>query len=200
MAAVCIILSVLLGTTACTGKKSTSKDTENLNVIPEVTSLPQSTDTPPDEKDTAENEKNTAEDEIENKEKDIPKQSSPAPDNSSKSAEELFQAANLSGSIMEVSDTEISINAATASTDENGGEILIMDAPSYEDEAGFVHISCGDKTTVQLLTMNRAEEKMISLETVKKSSLTVDSSVLIYGSCQDTTHWTADKIILVVWQ
>lgn len=114
--------------------------------------------------------------------------------------EQLFANADLEGNVMELSDTEISLSIAEIETDEKGGETMIMAAPGETDESELTHVVYGDNMTVWLLTMDRASESQISLEDASSSDIKKQSSVMVFGTCQDTYHWKADKIVIVKWQ
>lgn len=112
----------------------------------------------------------------------------------------LFANANLQGSVVEFSDSEISLSIATITTDENGGEVMAEAAPGMEEQDELVHVTYGENVTIQILTMDSASQTQVSLTDADKSSVKKQTSVLIFGSCQDTYHWTADKVVIVRWQ
>lgn len=120
--------------------------------------------------------------------------------NNGESSKELFANAKLEGSVVEFSDTEISLSIATTTTDENGGEIMAEAAPGMENEEELVHVTYGENVSVKILTMDLSSKTQISLEDSDKSNIKKETSVLVFGSCQDTYHWTADEVVIVRWQ
>lgn len=120
--------------------------------------------------------------------------------NNGKSSQELFSNAKIQGSVVEFSDSELSLSMATTTTDENGGEVMEEAAPGMENEDEMIHVTYGENMSVRILTMNRASQTQISLEDADKGSIKKQTSVLIFGNCQDTYHWTADEIVIVRFQ
>lgn len=120
-------------------------------------------------------------------------------DNSQDSSS-LFANANIQGSVVEFSDTEISISMAVTETADGGGEVMAEAAPGMENEDELAHITYTDDTVIQLLVMDSASQTQVSLSDSEKSSIKKQTSVLVFGSCQDTYHWTADKVVIVRWQ
>lgn len=120
--------------------------------------------------------------------------------NNGKSSQELFSNTKLQGSVAEFSDSELSLSMAITTTDENGGEVMAEASPGMENEEELVHVTYGENMKVRILTMNRASKTQISLENADKESIKKQTSVLIFGSCEDTYHWTADEVVVVRWQ
>lgn len=112
----------------------------------------------------------------------------------------LFENANLEGSVVEFSDTEISISKATTETLDDGGEVMVEAAPGMENEEELVHVTYAENAVIQLLLMDSASQTQVSLSNSDKSSIKKQSSVLVFGSCQDTYHCTADKVVIIRWQ
>ena len=52
----------------------------------------------------------------------------------------------------------------------------------------------------EIITMEMASLTEISREGTDKESIKKQTSVLIFGSSQDTYHWTADKVMIVRWK
>ena len=73
-------------------------------------------------------------------------------------------------------------------------------APGAEKEEDLVTITYADGVTFQIITMDSSSLKEISREDTEKASVKKQSSVLVFGSCQDTYHWTAEKIIIMRWK
>ncbi|MDD3339546.1 MAG: hypothetical protein PHS82_11905 [Lachnospiraceae bacterium] len=122
------------------------------------------------------------------------------PKDNAQDSSSLFANANLQGSVVEFSDTEISVSMATTETADDGGEVMAEAAPGMENKDELAHITYTDDTLIQLLVMDRASQTQVSLSDAEKSSIKKQTSVLVFGSCQDTYHWTADKVVIIRWQ
>lgn len=109
----------------------------------------------------------------------------------------VFSEADLQGSVVDFSDRAFQLSPAMAMDD---GETMMQAAPGAEKEEDFITVTYAESTTFQILTMDIENIKEISREDVDKSSVKKQSSVLIYGSCQDAYHWTAEKVIIVKWE
>ncbi len=110
----------------------------------------------------------------------------------------LFVGADLQGFLTEQNGDELICNPIVTEDADGGGQVAYAEVSA--DEAQQMYISCGADTSFERLTMNRAEERAVSLETISRDSLKTDDSLLIFGSAEDTTHWTAERIIVVVWE
>lgn len=110
-----------------------------------------------------------------------------------------FSEADLQGSVMDFSDREFKLSPAMVVEDREN-MIMMQAAPGAEKEEDFITVTYAESTTFQILTMDIENIKEISREDVDKSSVKKQSSVLIYGSCQDAYHWTAEKVIIVKWE
>lgn len=112
----------------------------------------------------------------------------------------FYAGADLSGSVVEFSDSGFELSPAKVTKDEAGGEIMEQAAPGAEKEEDLVTITYADGVTFQIITMDSSSLKEISREDTEKASVKKQSSVLVFGSCQDTYHWTAEKIIIMRWK
>ncbi len=191
IAVISLCIMMVLGATAC----SNEKDIPNINMENIGNS------------DTEEKESETME--TVNTESDLPdntednntqNNSDNSSTNNGESSKELFANVKLEGSVVEFSDTDIALSIATTTTDENGGEVMAEAAPGMENEEELVHVTYGENVSVKILTMDRSSQTQISLEDSDKSSIKKQTSVLVFGSCQDTYHWTADEVVIVRWQ
>ena len=110
----------------------------------------------------------------------------------------LFAGADLEGYLTGENGDELNCNPIVTEDEDGGGQVAYVEVSVDEEQQ--IYISCGADTSYERLTMNRAEERAVSLETISRDSLKTDDSLLIFGSAADTTHWTADRIIVVVWE
>lgn len=110
----------------------------------------------------------------------------------------LFAGADLEGYLTGQNGDELICNPIVTEDEDGGGQVAYVEVSVDEEQQ--IYISCGADTSYERLTMNRAEERAVSLEIISRDSLKTDDSLLIFGSAADTTHWTADRIIVVVWE
>ena len=113
---------------------------------------------------------------------------------------EFFDGANLQGSVVEFSDEGFSLSPAATETEEGGGQVMAQAAPGAESDDNNVQISYTDNTVFQIVNLSSSSQEEISREDTDKESIKKQSSVCVFGSCQDTYHWTADKILILRWQ
>ena len=76
---------------------------------------------------------------------------------------------------------------------------LVRRPPQIKEE-DLVTITYASDVTFEILTMDMASLTEISREGTDKESIKKQTSVLIFGSSQDTYHWTADKVMIVRWK
>lgn len=108
--------------------------------------------------------------------------------------------ANLRGDVVEFSDEGFSLSPATTETVEGGGEVMIQAAPGSESDENNIQITYTDNTIFQIVTLSRSSQSEVSREDTDKESVKKQSSVYVFGSCQDTDHWTADTVLILRWQ
>lgn len=109
--------------------------------------------------------------------------------------ESLFQTADINGKLVEISDGELRV-APAQFIDEN----TMVQAADGEAAENIVYAAVSDHTVFQIMRIDRASLSLIEIKDTDKSGMTKESSVLVYGSKQDETHWSADKVILVKWE
>ncbi len=109
--------------------------------------------------------------------------------------ESLFQTADINGELVEISDGELRV-APAQFIDEN----TMVQTADGEAAENIVDIAVSDHTVFQIMRIDRASLSLIEIKDTDKNGMTKESSVLIYGSKQDETHWSADKVILVKWE
>lgn len=112
----------------------------------------------------------------------------------------FFGGANLQGDVVEFSDEGFSLSPATTEKVEGGGEVLAGAAPGTESDENNIQITYTDNTVFQIVNLSMSSQSEVSREDTDKESIKKQSSVCVFGSCQDTYHWTADKILILRWQ
>ena len=113
---------------------------------------------------------------------------------------EFYDGANLQGSVVEFSDTGFSLSPATTETDAGGGQVLAEKEPGSGSDEDNIQITYTENTVFQIVTSSTSSESELSRENTDKESIKKQSSVCVFGSCQDSHHWTADKILILRWQ
>lgn len=110
--------------------------------------------------------------------------------------ENLFNTADIDGKLVEISDAELKV-APVQVIDENTIATMVQDGESAEN---IVYVTVSDSTVFQIMRIDIASLSLIEIKDTDKSGMTEESSVLVYGSKQDETHWSADQVILVKWE
>ena len=105
--------------------------------------------------------------------------------------------ANLQGDVVEFSETGFSLSPAST---EEGGKVLAQTLPGSESDEDNIQITYTDNTVFQIVNFSLDSQSQLSREDTDKESVKKRSSVCVFGSCQDTYHWTADKILILNYQ
>lgn len=176
-------MAVMLGRTACADWQ-TGKTDGDVNQSVNMENVNQSVNV---EKETGDTQENQEINQYVNSE------------DSDKSDLNFFQEADLQGSVVEFSDSGFEMSIAVT-TKEGNGEVMVEAAPGAEKEEDLVTITYASDVTFEILTMDMASLTEISREGTDKESIKKQTSVLIFGSSQDTYHWTADKVMIVRWK
>ena len=107
-------------------------------------------------------------------------------------ADSLYLSAAMTGSVVEFSDDGCTVSATVT---EDDGKTGVAAAPGYESEDTNVVVTYQEGCVVQIATIytstGTAELEQASVADIKKQS-----SVIIYGSFEDTHHVTATKVII----
>lgn len=111
-----------------------------------------------------------------------------------------FDGADLEGSVVEFSETGFTLSPATTETDEGGGMEMAQAAPGSENAEDNIQITYTDNTVFQIVNLSASSQSEISREDTDKDTVKKQSGVCVFGSCQDTHNWTADKILILRWQ
>ncbi len=154
--------------------------------------------------DKAQADNNTADDEVQaNRENDAPLEqgadNNVADDEASGSRGdgEFLEGAQLQGTVVEFSETGFTLSPASTEAD---GKVLAEAAPGSESDENNVQITYTDNTVFQIINYSKDSLSELSREDTDKESVKKQSSVAVFGSCQDTYHWTADKILIIRFQ
>lgn len=110
-------------------------------------------------------------------------------------ADEMIAASDLQGSVTGFSDNGCTITPVTSSND---GETAIT-ADGYEDEAEKINIKYGDNCIFQRAVMSIATGKATVSEAAK-ADIKKKTSLLLYGSFDDTENFTATKAVIVQYE
>lgn len=113
---------------------------------------------------------------------------------------EFYDGANLQGSVVEFSETGFSLSPATSEIDAGGGQVMAQEEPGSESDEDIIQITYTDNTVFQIVNLSTSSQSELSREDTDKESVKKQSSVSVYGSCQDAHHWTADKVLILRWQ
>ena len=176
-------MAIMLGCIACADWQ-TGKTDGDVNQSVNMENVNQSVNV---EKETGDTQENQEIDQYVNSE------------DSDKSDSNFFREADLQGSVVEFSDSGFEMSVAVT-TKEGDGEVMVEAAPGAEKEEDLVTVTYASNVTFEILTMDMASLTEISREGTDKESIKKQTSVLIFGSSQDTYHWTADKVMIVRWK
>ena len=176
-------MAVMLGCTACAGGQVGTPDND-VNQSVNMENVNQSVNVGKETGDTQENQEIN---QYVNSE------------DSDKSDSNFFREADLQGSVVEFSDSGFEMSIAVT-TKEGDGEVMVEAAPGAEKEEDLVTVTYASDVTFEIITMDMASLTEISREGTDKESIKKQTSVLIFGSSQDTYHWTADKVMIVRWK
>ena len=110
---------------------------------------------------------------------------------------EFLEGANLQGTVVEFSETGFTLSPASTEAD---GKVLAEVALGSESDENNVQITYTDNTVFQIINYSKDSLSELSREDTDKESVKKQSSVAVFGSCQDTYHWTADKILIIRFQ
>lgn len=112
----------------------------------------------------------------------------------------FYDGANLSGRVVDFSDTGFTITPRTLIINEDGSMEGGIAAPGYESEETNIHITYADDVVFQVIYFSMGSQTEISREDTDKSSIKKDTDVNIFGTCQDEKNWVANKVVITRWQ
>ncbi len=119
-------------------------------------------------------------------------------DNSEKGA--FYDGANLSGRVVDFTDTGFTITPTTTVINEDGSMEGGIAAPGYESDETNINITYAEDVIFQIINFSMSLQAEASREDTDKSSIKIDTTVNIFGTCQDEKHWIADKVVIERWQ
>lgn len=122
--------------------------------------------------------------------------------NNANSSEEsiFYDGADLSGVVIDFSDTGCMITPRTLIVHEDGAIEGGVAAPGYESEDTNITITYTEDTVFQIIYFSASAQTEVSREDTDRSSVKKQTDVNIFGTCQDEQHWTADKVVITRWQ
>ena len=112
----------------------------------------------------------------------------------------FYDGANLSGRVVDFSDTGCTITPETMIINEDGSMEGGVAAPGCESEETNIHITYAEDVVFQVVYFSMEAQAEISREDTDKSSIKKETDVDIFGACQDEKHWVADKVVITRWQ
>ncbi len=113
---------------------------------------------------------------------------------------EFYDGADLSGRVVEFTDTGFTITPRTLIINEDGSMEGGIAAPGYESEETNIHITYAEDAVFQVIYFSIGSQTEISREDADKNSIKKETDVNIFGTCQDEKHWIADKVVIIRWQ
>lgn len=112
----------------------------------------------------------------------------------------FYDGANLSGRVVDFTDTGFTITPRTLIVYEDGSSEGGIAAPGYESEETNIHITYAEDVVFQVIYFSMGSQTEISREDADKNSIKKETDVNIFGTCQDEKHWIADKVVITRWQ
>ena len=183
------ILALMLGCTACSSNENIPAPLEPSNVVetPQTTgenSRQQQADSnnrqeEPEDSETPQNQENPQE-----------------PENPSFGW--YLENADLQGHVVDFSGDGFTLSP-TVKYEVEGGEVVVEAVAGEEDPDSLVTVSYSENIIFEAVTIDAASITIISRETVDKETVKKQSSVLVFGTCQDTRNWTADRVVITRW-
>jgi len=112
----------------------------------------------------------------------------------------FYDGANLSGRVVEFSETGFTITPRTLIINEDDSMEGGIAAPGYESDETNINITYAEDVVFQIINFSMSSQAETSREDTDKSSVKKDTDVNIFGTCQDEKHWIADKVVVTRWQ
>lgn len=112
----------------------------------------------------------------------------------------FYDGANLCGRVVDFTDTGFTITPTTMVINEDGSMEGGTAAPSYESDETNINITYAEDVVFQIINFSMSLQAETSREDTDKSSIKIDTTVNIFGTCQDEKHWIADKVVIERWQ
>lgn len=112
----------------------------------------------------------------------------------------FYNGADLSGRVVDYTDTGFIITPQTLIVNEDGSMDGGIAAPGYESDETNINITYAEDVVFQIIYFSMDSQAEASREDTDKSSIRKDTDVNIFGTCQDEKHWIADKVVITRWQ
>lgn len=112
----------------------------------------------------------------------------------------FYDGANLSGRVVDFTDTGLTITPSEMIIYEDGSMEGGSAAPGYESDETNINITYAEDIVFQIINFSMSSQAEASREDTDKSSIRIDTTVDIFGTCQDEKHWIADKVVIERWQ
>ena len=173
----CLCMVLCISMVGCSGKENDQSNTPDVHTIKDGGSN-DNVETSGAKDDSEENNSNGIAGNYEDTGNNSTESSSEMSDDS-KEEGVFYDGANLSGRVVDFSDTGCTITPRTLIINEDGSMEGGIAAPGY--------FSMGSQTE-------------ISREDTDKNSVKKETDVNIFGTCQDDKNWIADKVVITRWQ
>ncbi len=185
----CLSIILCTGMAGCSGKENDQPNTPDIQTTKESGS----------NEGLEENSSDEAEGNQEDAGNNSTENSSGMPDDS-KVGGIFYDGADLSGRVVDFSDTGCTITPRKMIINEDGSMEGGIAAPGYESEETNIHITYAEDVVFQVIYFSMGAQAEISREDSDKSNIKKETDVNIFGTCQDEKHWTADKVVITRWQ
>lgn len=194
----CLCMVLCISIVGCSGKENNQSNTPNVHTIKESGSN-EGVETGGSKGNSEESISNGAESSHEEAGNNSTESSGEMLDDS-KEEGVFYDGANLSGRVVDFSDTGCTITPRTMIIYEDGSMGGGIAAPGYESEETNIHITYAEDVVFQIVYLSMGTQAEISREDTDKNSIKKETDVNIFGTCQDEKHWTADKVVITRWQ
>ena len=112
----------------------------------------------------------------------------------------FYDGANLCGRVVEITDAGFAMTPETLMVNEDGSMEGGVAASGYESDETNINITYAEDVVFQIINFSMSLQAETSREDTDKSSIKIDTTVNIFGTCQDEKHWIADKVVIERWQ
>ncbi len=187
----CLFTVLCMGMTGCSGKENEQPDLPDVHMTDESG---YNGDIVTDGEDSS----NEAEGGQEDTSNNAAENNNEITDNNEEG--EFYDGADLSGRVVEFTDTGFTITPRTLFINEDGSMEGGIAAPGYESEETNIHITYAEDAVLQVIYFSMGSQTEISREDADKNSVKKETDVNIFGTCQDEKHWIADKVVIIRWQ
>ena len=188
----CLFTVLCMGMTGCAGKENEQPDLSDVHITNESG---YSEDIVTD----GENSSNEAEGSQDDMAGNAAESSSVITEDS-KEEGVFYDGANLSGRVVDFTDTGFTITPRTLIVYEDGSSEGGIAAPGYESEETNIHITYAEDVVFQVIYFSMGSQTEISREDADKNSIKKETDVNIFGTSQDDKQWIADKVVIIRWQ